>query len=379
VLRAGIDNPNIEFVGINDLVPPDNLAYLLKYDSTHGRLKHNIEAKEDGILIDGHFIPCVSMRNPAELPWGKLGADYVVEATGLFTDYEGAANHLKAGAKRVVISAPTKDPDRVTTLLMGVNHHLFDPSKDIIVSNASCTTNCLAPIAKVINDNFGLTEGLMTTVHAMTATQPTVDGPSKKDWRGGRGASQNIIPSSTGAAKAVALVLPELKGRLTGMALRVPTPDVSVVDLTFKTAKATSYKEICAAMKEAAAGSLAGILGYTDEEVVSTDFQGDSHSSIFDAGAGIELNSNFFKVIAWYDNEWGYSNRVIDLMLSMSQKEKLAPTVAVVWLVICHWSLVINFWLLALDFWDLGQMGNTPKIKRNLVSLLTNPVIWSTC
>ncbi|MDZ8263081.1 type I glyceraldehyde-3-phosphate dehydrogenase [Nostoc sp. ChiQUE01b] len=330
VLRAGIDNPNIEFVGINDLVPPDNLAYLLKYDSTHGQLKHKVEAREDGILIDGHFIPCVSVRNPAELPWGKLNADYVVEATGLFTDYEGAANHLKAGAKRVVISAPTKDPDRVTTLLMGVNHHLFDPGKDIIVSNASCTTNCLAPIAKVINDNFGLTEGLMTTVHAMTATQPTVDGPSKKDWRGGRGASQNIIPSSTGAAKAVALVLPELKGRLTGMALRVPTPDVSVVDLTFKTAKATSYKEISAAMKEAAAGSLTGILGYTDEEVVSTDFQGDTHSSIFDAGAGIELNSNFFKVIAWYDNEWGYSNRVIDLMLSMSQKEKLAPTAAVV-------------------------------------------------
>ncbi|MEH1966589.1 type I glyceraldehyde-3-phosphate dehydrogenase [Nostoc sp.] len=330
VLRAGIDNPNIEFVGINDLVPPDNLAYLLKYDSTHGQLKQKVEAKEDGILIDGHFIPCVSVRNPAELPWGKSGADYVVEATGLFTDYEGAANHLKAGAKRVVISAPTKDPDRVTTLLMGVNHHLFDPGKDIIVSNASCTTNCLAPIAKVINDNFGLTEGLMTTVHAMTATQPTVDGPSKKDWRGGRGASQNIIPSSTGAAKAVALVLPELKGRLTGMALRVPTPDVSVVDLTFKTAKATSYKEICAAMKEAAAGSLAGILGYTDEEVVSTDFQGDTHSSIFDAGAGIELNSNFFKVIAWYDNEWGYSNRVIDLMLSMLQKEQLAPTAAVV-------------------------------------------------
>ncbi|MGF1936003.1 MAG: type I glyceraldehyde-3-phosphate dehydrogenase [Nostoc sp. ChiQUE02] len=330
VLRAGIDNPNIEFIGINDLVPPDNLAYLLKYDSTHGKLKSKVEAKEDGIVIDGHFIPCVSVRNPAELPWGQLDADYVVEATGLFTGYEGAANHLKAGAKRVVISAPTKDPDTVPTLLMGVNHHLFDPGKDIIVSNASCTTNCLAPIAKVINDNFGLTEGLMTTVHAMTATQPTVDGPSKKDWRGGRGASQNIIPSSTGAAKAVALVLPELKGRLTGMALRVPTPDVSVVDLTFKTAKATSYKEICAAMKEAAAGSLAGILGYTDEEVVSTDFQGDTHSSIFDAGAGIELNSNFFKVIAWYDNEWGYSNRVIDLMLSMLHKEKLAPTAAVV-------------------------------------------------
>lgn len=330
VLRAGLDNPNIEFVGINDLVPSDNLAYLLKYDSTHGRLTRKVEAKDDGIVIDGHFIPCVSVRNPAELPWGQLGADYVVESTGLFTGYEGAANHLKAGAKRVIISAPTKDPDTVPTLLMGVNHDLFNPSKDLIVSNASCTTNCLAPIAKVINDNFGLTEGLMTTVHAMTATQPTVDGPSKKDWRGGRGAAQNIIPSSTGAAKAVALVLPELKGKLTGMAFRVPTPDVSVVDLTFKTAKATSYKEICAAMKEAANGALAGILGYTDEEVVSTDFQGDTHSSIFDAGAGIELNSNFFKVVAWYDNEWGYSNRVVDLMLSMSQKEQLAPTPAVV-------------------------------------------------
>lgn len=323
VLRAGINNPNIEFVGINDLVPPDNLAYLLKYDSTHGRLNSKIEAKEDGILIDGHFIPCVSVRNPAELPWGKLGTDYVVESTGLFTDYQGAENHLKAGAKRVVISAPTKEPEKVKTLLMGVNHHLFDPAKDLIVSNASCTTNCLAPIAKVINDNFGLTEGLMTTVHAMTATQPTVDGPSKKDWRGGRGAAQNIIPSSTGAAKAVALVLPELKGKLTGMAFRVPTPDVSVVDLTFKTAKATSYKEISAAMKQAASGALAGILGYTDEEVVSTDFQGDTHSSIFDAGAGIELNANFFKVVAWYDNEWGYSNRVVDLLLSMAHKEKL--------------------------------------------------------
>ncbi|WP_413175464.1 type I glyceraldehyde-3-phosphate dehydrogenase [Anabaena azotica] len=321
VLRAGINNPNIEFVGINDLVPPDNLAYLLKYDSTHGKLKGKVEAREDGMIIDGHFIPCVSVRNPAELPWGKLGVDYVVESTGLFTDYAGAENHLKAGAKRVVISAPTKEPDKVKTMVMGVNHQLFDPAKDLIVSNASCTTNCLAPIAKVINDNFGLTEGLMTTVHAMTATQPTVDGPSKKDWRGGRGAAQNIIPSSTGAAKAVALVLPELKGKLTGMAFRVPTPDVSVVDLTFKTAKATSYKEICAAMKKASAGELAGVLGYTDEEVVSTDFQGDTHSSIFDAGAGIELNSNFFKAVSWYDNEWGYSNRVIDLMLSMAQKE----------------------------------------------------------
>jgi glyceraldehyde 3-phosphate dehydrogenase len=205
-------------------------------------------------------------------------------------------------------------------MVMGVNHQSYDPAKDLIVSNASCTTNCLAPIAKVINDNFGLAEGLMTTVHAMTATQPTVDGPSKKDWRGGRGAAQNIIPSATGAAKAVALVLPELKGKLTGMAFRVPTPDVSVVDLTFKTVKSTSYKEICAAMKKAAEGELAGILGYTDEEVVSTDFQGDTHSSIFDAGAGIELNSNFFKVVSWYDNEWGYSNRVVDLMLSMARK-----------------------------------------------------------
>jgi glyceraldehyde 3-phosphate dehydrogenase len=323
VLRAGLTNPNVEFVGINDLVPPDNLAYLLKYDSTHGRLKSKVEAREDGIVIGDRFIPCVSMRNPAELPWGKLGVDYLVESTGLFTDYAGAENHLKAGAKRVVISAPTKEPEKVKTMVMGVNHHLFDPTKDLIVSNASCTTNCLAPIAKVINDNFGLAEGLMTTVHATTATQPTVDGPSRKDWRGGRGAGQNIIPSATGAAKAVALVLPELKGKLTGMAFRVPTPDVSVVDLTFKTTKSTTYKEICAAMKKAAEGGLTGVLGYTDEEVVSTDFQGDSHSSIFDAGAGIELNSNFFKVVSWYDNEWGYSNRVVDLMLSMAKKEGL--------------------------------------------------------
>lgn len=321
VARAGINHPQIEIVGINDLVPPDNLSYLFKYDSTHGMFDGKVEAKEDGIVVNGQFIPCMSIKNPAELPWEKLGADYVVESTGLFTNYEGASNHLKAGAKRVVISAPTKDPDKVPTLLVGVNHHQFDPAKHEVVSNASCTTNCLAPVAKVLNDNFGMTEGLMTTVHAMTATQPTVDGPSKKDWRGGRGAAQNIIPSSTGAAKAVALVLPELKGKLTGMAFRVPTPDVSVVDLTFKTAKATSYQEICAAMKQASEGELAGILGYTEEEVVSTDFQGDSHSSIFDAGAGMELNSNFFKVISWYDNEWGYSNRVIDLMVAMAQKE----------------------------------------------------------
>jgi glyceraldehyde 3-phosphate dehydrogenase len=324
VFRAGIKNPNIEFVGINDLVPPDNLAYLFKHDSTHGRYNGSVEARPDGIVVDGRFVPCVSIKNPAELPWGKTGADYVVESTGLFTDYAGAENHLKAGAKRVVLSAPTKDPEKIPTLLMGVNEKKFDPAQHKIVSNASCTTNCLAPIAKVIDDNFGLAEGLMTTVHAMTATQPTVDGPSKKDWRGGRGAAQNVIPSSTGAAKAVALVLPQLKGKLTGMAFRVPTPDVSVVDLTFKTAKSTSYKEICAAMKRAAEGELEGILGYTDEEVVSTDFQGDPRSSIFDSGAGIELNANFFKVVAWYDNEWGYSNRVIDLMLSMAKKEGLA-------------------------------------------------------
>jgi glyceraldehyde 3-phosphate dehydrogenase len=322
VFRAGVKNPNIEFVGINDLVPPDNLAYLLKHDSTHGRFNGTVEAKSDGIVVDGKFVPCVSIKNPAELPWGKNHATYVVESTGLFTDYAGAENHLKAGAKRVVISAPTKDPEKVKTLLMGVNQNNFTDA-DKIVSNASCTTNCLAPVAKVIDENFGLAEGLMTTVHAMTATQPTVDGPSKKDWRGGRGAAQNIIPAATGAAKAVTLVLPQLKGKLTGMAFRVPTPDVSVVDLTFKTAKATSYKEICAAMKRAAEGELEGILGYTEEDVVSTDFVTDPRSSIFDAGAGIELNANFFKIVSWYDNEWGYSNRVVDLLLHMAKKDGL--------------------------------------------------------
>src|SRR5580704_2891005 len=323
VFRAAAKNPNIQFVGINDLVPSDNLAYLLKYDSTHGRYDGTVAAQEDGIVVDGKLVPTFSVRNPAELPWGKNGADYVVESTGLFTDYAGAENHLKAGAKRVVLSAPTKDPEKVPTLLVGVNEKKFDPAKDKIVSNASCTTNCLAPLAKVINDKFGLAEGLMTTIHAVTATQLTVDGPSKKDWRGGRGAAQNIIPSATGAAKAVTLVLPELKGKLTGMAFRVPVADVSVVDLTFKTSKATSYKEICAAMKAASEGELKGILGYTDEEVVSSDFIHDARSSIFDAGAGIELNANFFKVVAWYDNEWGYSCRVIDLMLSMAKKDGL--------------------------------------------------------
>ena len=321
VFRAGINNPNIEFVCINDLVPAKAIAYLLKYDSTHGRFPGEIIAQENGIVVNGKHIPCISQRNPEELPWGEYGVEYVIESTGLFTTYEGAAKHLSAGAKRVVISAPTKDPDRVKTLLVGVNHNSFDPRQDAIVSNASCTTNCLAPIAKVINDNFGLAEGLMTTVHAMTATQPTVDGFSKKDLRGGRGAGQNIIPASTGAAKAVTLVLPELAGKLTGMALRVPTPDVSVVDLTFRTEQATNYQAICTAMKQAAEGEMQGILGYTEDPVVSTDFTSDSHSSIFDAGAGIELNANFFKVVAWYDNEWGYSNRAIDLILSMAAKE----------------------------------------------------------
>src|SRR5436305_7161132 len=322
VFRAGASNPNIEFVGINDLVPPDNLAYLLKHDSTHGAFKGTVEAKEDGIVVNGKFVKCVSVRNPAELPWGQLGASYVVESTGLFTDLEGATNHIKAGAKRVVISAPTKAKDEdVPTLVMGVNHNKFDAAKHTVVSNASCTTNCLAPIAKVIDDKFGLAEGLMSTIHAATATQPTVDGPSKKDWRGGRGAYQNIIPSSTGAAKAVALALPELKGMLTGIAFRVPTPDVSVVDLTFKTAKSTSYKDICAAMKNYAEGELKGILGYTEDEVVSSDFIHDSRSSIFDAGAGIELNANFFTVVSWYDNEWGYSCRVVDLMNLIAKKD----------------------------------------------------------
>ncbi|MBW4651554.1 MAG: type I glyceraldehyde-3-phosphate dehydrogenase [Kaiparowitsia implicata GSE-PSE-MK54-09C] len=321
VFRSSVNNPNIEYVGINDLVPPDSLAYLLKYDTIHGRYSGTVEAREDGIVVDGHFVPCCAVRNPEELPWDKLNVDYVVECTGFFTDHEGASKHITAGAKRVVISAPTKDPAKVRTMVMGVNHEDFDPKTDTVVSNASCTTNCLAPIAKVINETFGLTEGLMTTVHSATATQPTVDGPSKKDWRGGRAASQNIIPASTGAAKAVTLVLPDLKGKLTGMAFRVPTLNVSAVDLTFKTEKSTSYADICEAMKHASEHDLSGILGYTDEAVVSSDFITDPRSSIFDAGAGIELNPNFFKVVSWYDNEWGYSSRVVDLMIAMAKKD----------------------------------------------------------
>lgn len=319
VFRSAISNPNIEFVGINDLVPADNLAYLLKYDSIHGRFNGTVEARGDNALIvNGREIPTFSVRNPEELPWGKQGADYVVESTGLFTDFDSAAKHIKGGARKVLISAPTKTPDQVPTIVMGVNEDKL--SKDAtVVSNASCTTNCLAPIAKVVHENFGIAEGLMTTVHAVTATQPTQDGPSKKDWRGGRAAGFNIIPASTGAAKAVALAMPELKGKLTGMAFRIPTADVSVVDLTVKTEKATSYKDICAVMKQASETSLKGILGYTEEDVVSTDFITCELSSIFDAGAGIELNSNFFKLVSWYDNEWGYSNRVVDLLQHMAK------------------------------------------------------------
>ncbi|MGB7087445.1 MAG: type I glyceraldehyde-3-phosphate dehydrogenase [Phormidesmis sp.] len=329
VFRAAINNLNIEFVGINDLVAPETLAYLLKYDSTHGTFAGDVEARDNGIVVNGRFIPCTSIRNPTELPWGELGVDYVVEATGRFTTYDAAKTHLEAGAKRVILSAPTKSPDEVPTFLVGVNHDTFNPASDRIVSNASCTTNCLAPIAKVINDNFGLAEGLMTTIHAATATQPTVDSPNAKDLRSGRGAGQNLIPASTGAAKAVTLVLPELAGKLTGMAIRVPTPDVSVVDLTFRTEKATSYADICAQMREASLNELRGVLGYTEAPLVSSDFTGDPRSSIFDAKAGMELNANFFKVLAWYDNEWGYSNRVMDLMLYMAQREGILSTAAI--------------------------------------------------
>ncbi len=314
VFRAALEQgDDIEFVGINDLFPPESLAYLLKYDSIHGKFNGTVEAADDCIVVNGTKIPICAERDPANLPWGKLGAEFVVESTGLFTDYDNASKHLTAGAAKVVISAPTKSPDQVPTIVLGVNEDSLTADAKVI-SMASCTTNCLAPIAKVINDNFGLAEGLMTTVHAMTATQPTQDGPSKKDLRGGRAASVNCIPASTGAAKAVGLALPELKGKLTGMAFRMPTIDVSVVDLTFKTAKETSYKAICKAMKAAADGPMKGILVYTDEPVVSSDFITDPASSTFDADAGIELNSTFFKVVSWYDNEWGYSNRVVDLI-----------------------------------------------------------------
>ncbi len=312
---------DIQVVGVNDLVPADNLAYLLKHDSTHGRFQREVKGGESSFTVDGNEVKCFSEKDPGKLPWGDLGVDVVVESTGIFTHYDGAAQHLAAGAKKVVISAPTKDPEKVPTIVLGVNDEAFDGSAKI-VSNASCTTNCLAPITKVILDNWGLEEGLMTTIHAVTATQPTQDGPSKKDWRGGRNAYTNIIPASTGAAKAVGLCLPQTKGKLTGMAFRVPTADVSAVDLTFRTEKPTSYKEICAAMKAASEGPMKGILGYTEEEVVSSDFVTDPRSSIFDAGAGIELNDRFFKIVSWYDNEWGYSSRIVDMVKLMAMSGK---------------------------------------------------------
>lgn len=319
VYRLIHEMPGIEVVAINDLVPADNLAYLLKYDTTHGTFPQNVVVKDDKILVDGSETLVFGEADPLKLPWKQLGVDFVIESTGRFTSKEEASKHLEAGAKSVVISAPAKGD--IPTIVMGVNETVYDPKKDLIVSNASCTTNCLAPIAKVILDNFGFKEGLMTTVHAMTATQPTVDGPSKKDWRGGRAASHNIIPASTGAAKAVTLALPELKGKLTGMAFRVPTVDVSVVDLTVRVEKPTSYENIARAMKEASETTLKGILGYTEEQVVSSDFIGSKYSSIFDQGAGIALNENFFKIVAWYDNEMGYASRIVDLVKYMASEQ----------------------------------------------------------
>lgn len=314
--RAAVKRSDIEVVGINDLVEPDYLAYMLKYDSTHGQFDGTVEVKDGHLVVNGKTIRVTAEKDPANLKWDEVGAEVVIESTGFFLTKELAQKHIEAGAKKVIMSAPAKDD--TPTFVVGVNDSELKAEYNI-VSNASCTTNCLAPIAKVLNDKFGILEGLMTTVHAVTATQKTVDGPSVKDWRGGRGAYQNIIPSSTGAAKAVGLVLPELKGKLTGMSLRVPTPDVSVVDLTVRLEKGASYEEIKKAMKDASEGDLKGILGYTEDDVVSTDFLGDARTSIFDAKAGISLNDNFVKVVAWYDNEWGYSNKIIDLAQKVAQ------------------------------------------------------------
>jgi glyceraldehyde 3-phosphate dehydrogenase len=322
VLRAGIKDPQVEFVAVNDLFPPTTLAYLVQYDSTHGRYPGTVAAKEDAIAVDGKNIRCFAEKDPKALPWKDLKIDYVIESTGIFTNHDGAGQHLTAGAKRVIISAPAKDAT-IPTLVLGVNQEKYNAAKDTIVSNASCTTNCLAPMAKIINDNFGLEEGLMTTIHAVTATQPTVDGPSKKDLRGARGAGQNIIPASTGAAKAVTLCIPELKGKLTGMAFRVPTPNVSCVDLTCRTTKETSLAQISGLFKQNANGPMRGILGYTEDPVVSSDFITSSLSCVYDATAGIELNSRFFKLIGWYDNEYGYSCRVVDLVRYMAGKDGL--------------------------------------------------------
>ena len=326
IAEQGLLGKEVEVVAVGDIVPADNLAYLLKYDSTQGRFAGTVGSKkssadkveDDVLIVNGKEVLVVSTKTPAELPWKKLGVDIVIESTGLFTDADkanpkSAYGHITAGAKKVIISAPGKNED--ITVVVGVNHEKYDASKHHVISNASCTTNCLAPLVHVLlKEGFGIEEGLMTTIHAYTATQKTVDGPSKKDWKGGRTAAQNIIPSTTGAAKAVALVCPEVKGKLTGMALRVPVPTVSVVDLTFKTTKDTSYAEISAAMKKASETYLKGILEWTNDEVVSTDFIHSTSSSIFDAGSGIELNKRFFKLVSWYDNEWGYSNRVGDLL-----------------------------------------------------------------
>ena len=316
VFRAVAERADVEVVGINDLIDVDYMAYMLKYDSTHGRFNGTVEVEGGDLIVNGKPIRITAERDPANLKWDAIGADYVVESTGLFLTDETARKHIEAGAKKVVMSAPSKDDTPM--FVMGVNHESYEGQE--IVSNASCTTNCLAPIAKVLNDKFGIVEGLMTTVHAMTATQKTVDGPSAKDWRGGRGASQNIIPSSTGAAKAVGKVIPALNGKLTGMAFRVPTPDVSVVDLTCRLEKGASYEAICAAMKEASEGELKGILGYTEDLVVSNDFVGEKCTSVFDADAGISLNDNFVKVVSWYDNEIGYSNKVVDLIEFIASK-----------------------------------------------------------
>ncbi len=316
VFRAAINNPNVEVTGINDpFIDLEYMKYMLRYDTVHGKFEGEISEDNGKLVVNGKKIAVFSSKDPAEIAWSSCGADYVVESTGVFTTTEKASAHFKGGAKKVVISAPSAD---APMFVMGVNNDKY--TKDMnVVSNASCTTNCLAPLAKVINDNFGIVEGLMTTVHAVTATQKTVDGPSNKDWRGGRGAGFNIIPSSTGAAKAVGKVIPELNGKLTGMAFRVPTADVSVVDLTVRLEKAASYDDIKAAVKKASENELKGILGYTEDEVVSSDFIHDSRTSIFDAKAGIALNGNFVKLVSWYDNEWGYSNKVVDLIVHMSK------------------------------------------------------------
>lgn len=314
VFRAAAKRSDVQIVGINDLIDIDYMAYMLKYDSTHGRFDGDVEVKDGQLVVNGDAIRVTSERDPANLKWDAVGAEYVVDSTGLFLTKESAKGHLAAGAKKVIMSAPSKDDTPM--FVMGVNNSKYTSDMDF-VSNASCTTNCLAPIAKVLNDKWGIEEGLMTTIHATTATQKTVDGPSMKDWRGGRGAGQNIIPSSTGAAKAVGKVIPELNGKLTGMSFRVPTPDVSVVDLTCTLKKAATYEEVCAAMKEASEGELKGVLGYTEDQVVSNDFVGDPRTSIFDAGAGIQLSPTFVKVVSWYDNEMGYSEKVVDLIAYM--------------------------------------------------------------